>query len=62
MWFLGFFFFFVCVSIVVFGFAGPVKFQYSSLYMCKVVLSCWSLSLPREVPLDVSLFGGAEFS
>ena len=40
----GCFFFCVCVSIVVFWFAGRRRFRYSSLYMYKVVLCCWSLS------------------
>ena len=38
------FFFFVCVSIIDFWFAVPMRFWYSSLYMYKIVLSCWSLN------------------
>ena len=32
------------VSIVVWGFAVPVRFRSSSPHMYKVALSCWSLS------------------
>ena len=37
------FFFFVCVSIVDFWFVVPMRFWFSSLYMYKIVLSCWSV-------------------
>ena len=38
---LEFFFFFVCVPIVDFPFAVPMRFWNSSLYINKIVLSCW---------------------
>ena len=38
------FFFCVCVSIVDFRFAATMKFWYSSLYIQKIVLSCWSFN------------------
>ena len=39
---LGCFLFCVCVSIVVLGFAVPMRFWYNGLYVCKFILSCWS--------------------
>ena len=38
------FFFFVCVPIVDFYFAVTMRFWYSSLYIHKIVLSCWSFN------------------
>ena len=40
------FFIFVCVSIVDFWFAVTVRFWYSSLYVKKIDLSCWSFPVP----------------
>ena len=38
----GFFLFFVCVSIVDFHFVVTMRFWYSSVYINKIILRCWS--------------------